>query len=184
MDIRVHVQCLAGIHYNPVKETRLYVHFVPIEREMSDDIDLTECLDMEDSCEEDETLSLSSCDPVVAPALTCLHPQRNSAMLPVCWNKQVFCALFDTGSQVSLVKRSVAVTCRVPTDRPSVSCLQGLGAVPHSIVEAGNLSMTLKTIQHSVEIVDFPFVITEDTILPYCMVFGSNLMAKYHLEID
>ena len=183
-DIRVHVQCLAGIHFNPVKETRLYVHFVPLESELSDDIDLKECLEMEDSCTEDETSSLSSCDLLVTPALTCQHPQRNSAMLPVCWGKQVFCALFDTGSQVSLMKRSVAVTCQVSTDRPSVSCLQGLGAVPHSIVEAGNLNMILKTFQHTVEIVNFPFVITEDAILPYCMVFGSNLMAKYHLEID
>ena len=185
-DIRVHVQCLGGIHFNPVKETRLYVHtnYVLAVCDVPVTLMPSEGNESDESCDLEEGVDLAPGDLIENPSLTCQHVRCNSAMLPVSWGDHVFCGLFDTGSQVSLMTRMVATSCQVTTDHPSVRHLQGLGAVPRTVVDTGVLSIKMPVGNCSIKVVDFPFVIVDNHILPYCLIFGANFVAQAGLEID
>ena len=181
---RLHLQCLAGCHFNAVTEDTEYEHK-----------DISAVLpesNQEAFYEEEEE------EPIVETQIslgnsvlyqeqdqqdmsyTCNHNLACRSVIAIQWQNGTYCALLDTGAQVSVLVNNVAKQGNLIIDQPDVGMLRGIGDTRKAIGEAVQVSFQMGTMM----VENHPFAVVDDDMLSACVVFGGNFLKKHQLIID
>lgn len=185
----VHLQCLGGVHFNSLVETREYneAGFHPNcvlasfeERpsasgealqvaEVITDVVACECADLL-VCEGRELLS-------------CQHVACDQPRVKVKIGNYYYCAILDTCAEISIINESIL-------DESSVVLLDQI----ETKVEVVGLTKKSKTVLRKVELSIFfnadagPYVaklaVLPDKTLPCCILLGMDFITKYYVKID
>ena len=168
---RVHLQCLAGVHYNPLCETDAYSlpekPHIPFQKIASDG-------------EEEEHLISTASTPVWFPCQYS-HSVPYSCKVPVLTHDETLCAIFDTGSQVSLITASCLKCLSVTPDTSSP---------PLQIRSFGHILSSLGKVDLDISFPSTPctwtlsFFVVEDSTLSCCLLVGADALRQLHAQID
>ena len=183
----VHLQCLSGIHYNPVaskksvkisqKDKLINVLRVVEEQNEISSIDVQE-----------ETVE----DPLKVMGLTqralckCNHRiDESSCTCIVSVGDSKFCALLDTGAQVSLITEEVwnhlkEINKDLKFDIVDET-LVGVGNQTNKIIGVTELKLKILNIEVDKAV---PFAIVRTESLPWCALLGLNFLKSNHIILD
>ena len=177
---RVHLQWLAGVHYNPVLEMDEYVPALSGEPPEFVDVVSAVVSVREDREEEklDEVLQTeqSSCD--------CLSVSCPTVV--VSFGTRTCCALVDTGAQVSLIREDVFAMLPEEVKRfadleTSSLRLRGVGG-GFSPVEG--VVRLMVTVAGRVLVKPHPFAVVSRQSLPFCALLGANFITSNGVKLD
>lgn len=190
----IHLQCISLIHYNPLYETKMYkedsdrklaINTVNQETEVNIQVsngekereDYIEHLTEENN--EIVEFNVLECKP------RCQHNCRGPVKTIVRYNDKEYCAILDTGAQVSLMSEDVynqlmdeGVRIRL---KESDKILYGIGNRPTDIIGVGYIKFVFFG---NIESQDIPFAIVNKTSLPCCLLLGLNFIKLNKINID
>ena len=186
----IHLQCLAGIHFNPVisksskslnvvineKNVNILYHTEnntnKVNQEMSDG---------EMSCEDMQVLYTfhkltNGCSHTLVPSASCI----------VRIGEVKFCALIDTGAQVSLLSETVWKEIK-----DSDNTLEMVNGDSIRLNSVGNWKTPILGVVHlipSILNIDFkgklPFAIVDEASMPCCCLLGANFLVQNNITVD
>ena len=181
---RVHLQLLAGCHYNPVSEGNSYSPVARCPEPPYRSETAVEC--MEDESSED-VADLDVCASSVqwlGSACSCVR--SSGPCSTVRFGDTTCCALLDTGAQVSLVRgdvwdsfsAAVRESAVVLSESCSLRGVGGRGAEVEMVVRL-RFSFVSQDIGTS-----FPFAVVRTSTLPFCVLLGANFMKQFRVGLD
>ena len=178
----IHMQCIGGIHFNPLIETRKYTQ-----------VNTNSCITQTTYPLEMSKPNLKGkvyAEEVVIPG--CSHfsvgPNPQPILQVTCENRN-WCTLLDTGSEISLVRTSVIdklqkeklistdivpTTIQVRGVDGTLSPVEGIVNLP---IEWPNKSDNLSQSMHA-------FIVVPDDFIPCCLLIGLDIMNTIDLELD
>ena len=181
---RIHLQCLAGIHYNPVVEMNGYncpksvpERILPTRSNQDHD-------NMDESVEEVEEICIARLleETSVDHSSWCLHhPKMHLTCLMVSFEKKSYCALLDTGAQVSCVAQLVVDEHKMPVDDAAKLQIVGIGL--GRTKSLGMVSLELGLTAFDV-ISSHQYAVVPDDAMPYCFILGADYIEKQQIVID
>ena len=191
---RLHLQCISGTHFNPVVETKGYDLTVPIFSDVTEDpSDVTDhAADMDEADEHSlpehsvqdlECNTLSFLDNK-SPTHCARHIRGHITSVTVNFNGQVFCALLDNGSEISLISKSVVDALGLTFHPDDRFLIRGLGP------ESNNTSPILGSLDLFIPIHDnfstysHTFAVVSDDIMPYCILFGDDYLNAHRIQLS
>ena len=178
---RIHLQCISGIHYNPLLEKNGY-EFTASE-EQDKDITVLKEVNSDDECGEMTDVSVNLQHEISVDCV-CSRTSTSTQVLtkigPV-----VCCTLVDTGAQISLLSYSAWVKIRESNPRcdfnPDIVRIRTIGdKIVHTI---GHVVLRY-SIEDRLISEPVPFAIMKDSDIPYCVILGANAIAKGRMIID
>ena len=176
---RVHLQCLCGIHYNPVLETDRYEvprlqmpHGKPkvIEETVLEEpivTDLSQGLVMETSTVDSWCSS---------------HPRLLFCSLMVSVQGKTACALFDTGAQVSCVAQSLVKQIGAHSVQEGILNLIGLGQGKSDVL--GFVKLDVSFLDPGTLVEQASFAVVEDAVMPCCLIVGADVMEQFGITLN
>ena len=185
----VHLQCISGIHFNPLIEVRNYSppdpqHCVVNSVCIVDSADCIKETSLNDSVDEDDQVEM--CDEMMfKDVYYCNHSLNCQPIIRVQIFKFEPCALLDTGSEISLVTESTVklissiTTVDVRDERfCDIISFSGEKYAITKVIElkfnVGNYSMSSC----------HKFAVVSDHILPCCFILGLDYLTKYDISMD
>ena len=169
----IHLQCLAGIHYNPVVELKGYQCPKPVpERKLSK-------LDPSDSNEKDELVEEENI------CLTGLLDESNSCLSSWClyhekirltclmtvFEEKLYCCFLDTGTQVSCVAWRIVADHRLSIDESRRLYIVGIGSGRTRVLGMVSLELELPAFK---VINTHQYAVVPDDAMPYCFILGAD----------
>ena len=183
---RVHLQLLAGIHYNPVRELNSYHPEQDLNPERSFWKSGVKAL---------KNTAESSSNKIVEGLLDVEHVdvQCTSACrlcscgTPIWVGSQEFCVIPDTGSQISIISKPAWEA--LPLSRKDDGCLipipditiRGIGGQLSPIIGVAKI---IVKIDEEDDFKTFPFAVVEEGVIPGCILIGANFMVENRLVMD
>ena len=182
----VHLQCLAGVHFNPARHVNTKQEIMT-KPKCINSVELEPLRPIEDQAiEEEEPEEELYCEVnALERACACGHLGGHFRTYAVSLGATVFCGLMDTGAQASAIVESVFR--RLQEEDPSIeinpskAVLRGLGKARESILGIVKLKLTMAGVQLQEEI---PFAVVKDGCMPCCSILGANFVAKNGLILD
>jgi hypothetical protein len=178
---RVHLQWLAGVHYNPVEETRQYLGITSASLPaLSSSADCL--LDHVDELEESPEIVMGA--QWVDSSCSCGNSWCSTVV--VSFDSVHCCALVDTGAQVSVIREDVL--CSLPEEMKLDSHSDTSGLTLSGVGEditgvKGVVVLRFKILDN--EFSDpFPFAVIACERLPFCVVLGANFILSYSVKLD
>ena len=175
----INLQCIAGIHYNPIHIRKQQV----IEKSCK----LVNCMYNSEDNEKNEynqecDLEKDNLFETAQVSMECSHSQSNVSII-ASYNDVSICALVDTGAQISIIGDDTFYRIRkgdevIETDKNIK--LKAIGGFNSEILGIVSLN-----IQIGNNITDFfPFAIVKQSNLPCCLLLGLNFLKnnKYCLD--
>ena len=186
----VHLQCISGIHFNPLfpiskkvllRENITNKNFVRLDQ-------VKEQIKIEDSCSElrEEEERVRALIAVHTVGLICKHNLSPVSSCIVNVGDTSFCALLDTGAQICLLSEKVWNILKLKN--PCLNLLDGTGNILNGIDKSQ--STVLGIVELQLSILDFlpksslPFAVIKEADIPCCCVIGANFLSKNELIID
>ena len=184
----IHLQCVSGIHFNPLIEVRNYLppnvqqctinsvltnenHVLALNVNPNDDINDKHPV-------EDELLVVNNCK-------MCSHSVSRLPMIMITVNDYDVCCVLDTGSEISLVSMSALEKLGIDYQEKIVNehvCdVIGFSGVKTAIKQTIELSLTIGPY---VMPDCYQFAIVEDDVLPHCFLFGLDFLSEHEIDID
>ena len=181
---RVHLQCKAGIHFNPLCENRLFKGNIPL----SEDIPERDNSLYEDSDSDDDEPGLNvnfDYIPVQAQSDCQCQNRKSVARVVVGFGNITCCRLVDTSAQVSLLSQrvwnSLSDSERAEAKFTSdVIRIHGLGT--EVTKSCGIVYLNVSLADHTIAKV-FPFALVHDKYMPFCSILGINLIGSLDLQL-
>ena len=181
---RVHLQLLAGCHYNPVCEGEEYCLESRRLRQDNRPVAVTngaEDEDLETAGDIDVCVSESQWSKV-----ECSCRRTSGPCTTLRFGGKTCCALLDTGAQVCLMRDdvwgSLPEAVRSSAEVVSERCrLQGVGG--HCSVVDLVVKLRFDLVTADVGHV-FPFAIVNSRDLPFCVLLGANFLKKFQVSLD
>ena len=181
---RVHLRCSSGIHYDPMREDRLYDCS---SDDNTNELAVEECLgETTSECDYTELAVNLECLPLIEiPDCTCRNRQATSRAVVGIGNKKC-CALIDTGAQISLISErayySLSGKERLESNFvPQTIKISGLGDQIAQAVGIVNINLTLL---HTVLDKPVPFALIKDEAMPFCIILGVNFIVQLQLALN
>ena len=198
---RVHLQLLAGVHYNPLVETSRYQPeaktdcILQVDQENTDltpsesqeDSAERDCISREEEPSEEEAdLNIAAIWPEdVRTGYTCSCSSSSVVVTDVEIGSVTACALLDTGASVSVIKNSlwqalpseIQEEARLP--QRVIKSLKGVGDGSTDVLEVVFLPVSVLGIKGTTS---FPFVVIES--LNTCVLLGLNFLKRYSFLLD
>ena len=173
----IRLQCVSMIHYNP-----LY-----LRREFKEEIKpkLVNCLQpMADvECVVHDLEELPYPNQIESNDLEC-HHWNHHIEVQVSQSNTSYCALFDTGAQVSLVSRDLVNSLNKRGENIVIkkvnSNLVGLGEAKEAVEEVVELQIVIR----GQMMCSLPFAVVPGESIPSCLLLGANFISKNQIEID
>lgn len=178
---RFHLQCLAGIHYNPVRELPGYhpsengtMPLVPIESDLGRGED--ECVS------DDSNLEHSECE-----VACCTHVGDVPVGTSVVIGQRTFCSFADTGAQVSLITMNVWEQLtpeqkqRAGLNTANKPVLGGLGGAMLRVHGIVVLPIRILGVDQEVSC---PFALVGNDVIPCCVLLGINALIELRAEMN
>lgn len=178
---RVHLQFLAGVHYNPVEEMSEYMPasvgkkgILPVPQAVAGYF--------EPELDSDEGLSVC----LIAHTRTCSCRHASKASTTLSYGDSRFCALLDTGAQVCLVRESTlkrigGMLPDVEMEPAEGALLDGVGAGQSSILGVVHLPIVLVGVRLPGTC---PFAVVSDDNIPFCFLLGANFILQHKIALD
>ena len=177
---RVHLQWLAGVHYNPVLELDEYL---PVfSGEPPELVDVGSAVVSVEADREEERLD----ELMHAQQPTCGCSSLPCPTVDVSFGSLNCCALIDTGAQVSLIREDVfralpeEVKRFADMDEPSMR-LRGVGGGFSSVEGVVRLMVT---VAGQVLKRPHPFAVVSRQSLPFCALLGANFIVSNRVRLD
>ena len=176
---KAHLQCLAGVHFNPLYETSAYVPPEPVARPGSvgtapHDEEIEE---LDDSEVVDVGLTLSA---DWSPPACALHPVRPiSSIMLKCLDRSC-CALLDTGAQVSCMSATLATDLELPIAQEPTYIIKGVGNSKSPVSGSVIADVEIAPGSHVTQ----RFAVVETDSMPFCLILGIDCMTEAGLELD
>ena len=182
-DHRIHLQCLGGIHYNPLIESGDYV-------DLGGEADETIWEPPGDEVKDSRTdyelhyYMEDLRDPLLETLPSCGHQGGGVAWTWFKVGEMRFCALLDTGAMISLMAEGVMEKVKSMKDstyeeHQLTACIRGIGSVKTPVTRCLVLSMVTPYGDYK-----FPFAVVPDDSIPYCCLLGLNFLKQSGLELD
>ena len=198
---RVHLQCLSGIHFNPVSEYPTYEYSGPlkcvrtgahcdaaadvVEPPQSEDVQAAE--ESEEGHDvTNESVNLVDLGPMwseVDGSSWCNFHSRShftQAMVSVMGRRR--CALIDTGAQLSCVAREVCIAIDAEINTTTEVMLAGFGGSRKKALGSLKLSVGLDGAPRSPAAMDF--VVVDEGVMPFCLILGADYLSLNAIAID
>ena len=193
---RVHLQCLGGVHFNPVLETARYqvpiVHEGVVVFQRDDIVEERELIGNVTSGDfSNETTASSEEDELVGALFTphvmeetsgawCdRHHKTHSASIMLQLGDMRCCALIDTGAQVSCVLVNVLNALQMPVEAPTGNKVVGVGSQKSSILGSVSLELTLDQY-----LISHKFVVVEESSMGFCLILGADFLIANEWIMD
>lgn len=190
----IHIQCLGGIHFNPLIEVpnasnTSYaepcsihsVYFattsVPHPREDSD------C----DYGEVDAELSDDSLAAIFGEEdyQLCAHSESGLPQIDVSFGDHKFCAILDTGAEISLVSEStIEALSGLVDQRPETERLCDIVGFSGEFTEINQTILLSLNIGQCGDDPNHKFAIVSDSIFPHCFLLGIDFLHRFRIDID
>jgi hypothetical protein len=187
----VHLQCVSGIHFNPLIEVVNYtppivpqtainsVHCDTVAG-MSSDVLIPECDD--DDAHElilDHSLYVEK-----APKF-CAHIPSSLPQVCASFGELQYCAILDTGAEISLVSKSALESLGTDVEfnllKERVCDIVGLSGVRTPIEYTVELKFDIGTYSMPV---CHKFAVVDNLVFPYCFLLGLDFMTEHDISID
>ena len=182
---RIHLQCLAGVHFNPLMETINYkVPGIPISPSTSRLNQVPEPKEEEEAAEVDLVTGGSSLEYGVLEEEPCTswcskHPRTHEATILVQLSQESVCVLLDTGAQVSCVQYTVVANIGAVLRNAAGLDIIGIGTGRNPVIGKTTLVLNLGSCD-----VEHEFAVVEDSCMSFCFVFGADLMEAHKFNLD
>lgn len=174
MSKRVHLQCLAGVHYNPVRETRRYKGTTPVIPEKNNDDPQALCVEVEE-VRDDEAVDMES-----SP---CTHLNSQPHTPRVVIGKKAYCALLDSGAEVNLVSQAVVEgVADLQMEDFGSALIKGISGDINLTVALTRITGCFVTKKFPIG--DLPCAVLPAKDLPACFVLGMKFLRSRNLIID
>lgn len=180
---RVHLQCLANIHYNPVRETSLYSGKEQ-SKITNEDFENNECSGhLATDYETDEVQVM--CTSVSSS--NCMHNNEQGSGPIVHIDEMKSCSLLDTGAPISIITNDIVKILLekkspeikfVPCD---VTQIMGIGRNAVPVLGIATLDFSLSGVDNKVTGV---FAVVPSGMVPCCVILGLNLIEQLKMEIN
>jgi transposase InsO family protein len=183
----IHLQCISGIHFNPVfvKNSRK-VNVALVKKEYING--LFDPLPEETKVRQIDEIkeSVVSLINVHTASRQCVHEMHGEFSCIINVGNIKFCALVDTGAQVSLISDRI---CRLLREEDS-------SLVVHDIVDRsvsginnsktsvlGILNLKPRMLEFEVREI-IPFAVVNEADMPCCCILGANFLARNEIVVD
>ena len=194
---RVHLQCLAGVHFNPVCELPSYKYAGPFKclrtgTNAGDASKVALCSDGDQNGSEDVSDLTSESINLVESKLVqpgsdrsqwCRFHNRThltQAMVNVQGRRR--CALVDTGAQVSCISREVCIAVDFEINSDTDVMLVGFGGIRRRALGSVKLAICLDGAPR--DACELDFVVVEDEIMPFCLILGADYLSANGISLD
>ena len=186
----IHLQCLAGIHFNPVvAKSNKSLNLLIKEKNINllyhnEEIDPSNHQEMEDEIECDDIKVLYTYHKLVKE---CNHSLLPSVGCILSVGHTKFCTLIDTGAQVSLLAECVWDELK-KTDESlnelsmdSNIKLNSVGDSKTPVLRIVNLKPDILNIETKKKV---PFAIVKDEHMPCCSILGANFLVANNIALN
>ena len=193
---RVHLQWLAGVHYNPVEESSEYIpsfsgeHLPSLSGEhlpsVSSEHEEFENVGSSLECYSESVFEANSSSGVGEKQLLCKCSSPSCSSVVVAFGPLVCCALVDTGAQVSLIREDVFALLPDEIKRfadMEVASMQ-LKGVGGGCSPVKGVVRLLVTVAGRVLSQPHPFAVVSEQAMPYCVLLGANFIASNEVRLD
>ena len=194
MDIgrRVHIQSKAGVHYNPLRESKLYNPEYKLLHGPSDtpkDQPADSVVEDVDEVLEVETQDLKLACNITSLAKDCACARNQlDGMVTVSVNiaGMDVCAIVDSGAQISLLSLDVWQYMDSVSKEESKHSLERvvIKTLDESTVSTNGCALIDWSFSASEQRQSTTFALVEPDLLPACMLIGANIIGKLDLQID
>ena len=189
----INLQCISGIHYNPVVCRRRDVnenirrciknkdvnYLETIEDKFNSSIAYKEPYDS-GSLEEIQILIATCKDKCF-----CSHDLRGSSKYIISIGNVTCCSIIDTGSQVSIISQDVWNKINTNSSLALINSnrdtLGGISKFSTQIIGMAMLKPKILDIEVDVAI---PFAIVQNNTVPCCCILGANFLARNKITMD
>ena len=185
---RIHLQCLGGVHFNPVLELKNFE--VPPDIVSGSKFATKQNLDVSDDLEEMDkpvttevlySREVEATGPVIP---SCQHVPGSSSQCTILCNNVPCCSLLDTGAQVCLVNEAIlAKVMDISNTESIVENEELLGINMNSSEILGVIMMSLE-LPGGWQLPEFPFAIVSSEDVDFCFVLGKNILMEAKLILD
>ena len=182
----VNLQCLAGIHFNPLIEVKGYVtpdvrseHIIttPVVSESVNEQSVDPDNELEVDCVQVELASVGR--------TVCCHAQPIEPLIKVIICHNELCAVIDTGAEASLVDELVWKTLATndSVDVSETKVVEIVGLAGDRQLSKGTVSLLL-----SINGFNIPrehlFIIVPHGLMPCCLLLGLDFLKHYNIDVD
>ena len=175
---RIHLQCLAGVHFNPLIELKNYL--VPDQFALANRIltkkNRAEAPPVKDTDDTSDVPAVLYSSDFTSVTLNCQHNSGHPVQCVVYVEGIPCCALLDTGAQVSLVNASTVKHLGLSQD---LGCkdqvLKGLVSESSIVLGVATISVTCNM---EATYPAFPFAIVAPRTMNFCFILGRNFLRK------
>ena len=188
--LTLHLQCLAGVHFNPVASRKSYVNFVypkcvetTVDEIVETDVEVHE----EDSSGTDvpNSCNVQTCNSKISEC-KCMHNSPRSMKQMFSLGDVSFCAIIDTGAEVCLLNESLASIFKaknplIQTESARKEVIGGIGNVKIPVSTIIHLKLELAGVEFEEAV---PFAVVEDDAMPCCSIIGSNFIKRNKIIVD
>ena len=181
----IHLQCIAGIHFNPVSELRNHDKSIYSENSKSNyilrDQTINEPVDVNNRSDDEDVLRVSS--------FQCQRECKDKFVISV-WvvaSEQSHCALIDTGSQISIIRQSVWDNLPENYKQNHIlktdcnTMIKGFGTKTTTIRFIGQINLIF---DERIVVTDIPVAVVPNEVLPVCILLGLNFVIANNIVFD
>ena len=177
-----HLQCIAGIHFNPLMEVRKNKNTCVKEK----NINIVQMIDEKDERETSEETQKVNIQVDEEEEKCQVHNYRGQfCNLQTNIDGVNFCIVVDTGAEISAIAESLWEKIKendgVKLEETQKKYVGGIGKARTQIIGITRFSPKLLNLDLDIEI---PFAVIKSDHIPCCCIFGANLIAKNNLIID
>ena len=191
--IVVHLQCLSGIHFNPLVEVKSYklpnpaacsVYTVPQVHEINEIINEQSgsLCDQNVSSLYGESKQVSDCN-VRTPESGCQHALALPHIVVQCGSYGA-CALIDSGAELSLISESAlahaSISGSVQVVEQVVCEVTGFSGEKYKVERVALVPFEVSGLQ----IANCSFAVVPDSVFPHCLLLGLDFLAEHGAIIN
>ena len=181
--VNVYLQCLSGIHFNPLAELK----YPPINVTPSCIVSVPQAavgLAVEEVSvgEPEDDVDQLHLD-MLEGIYDCEHKTGNQPTVMVLICSHWFCAVLDTGAELSLVSMAVLKKSghSLESYRDDVPKIHGITGDFEEVLGFIDLNLDLNS---SIQLSISPFAIVLDGVMPWCLLLGADFSIRHSLSID
>ena len=179
---RIHIQSLAGVHFNPVMELKNFL--IPSDVIVACKFYSGKSVQESGVVEEQDIpeVPVMYTAEITPVTLSCQHCNSHPAQCVVFIDGIPCCALIDSAAQVSLVSDSVFHQFNFKfNSSPGHDILEGLAGKSSKVLGSVFISLSFGS---DWKLPEFPFAVVSSCDVNFCFVLGQNLLRKASLSID
>ena len=189
----VHLQCLSGVHFNPLLEMRQFEQpdlrhcavnsvCLAIGEHQRNDVPVAPIMSSE--CDEDDN-QLECMSTLFINTQTCVHDITSESMVQVGVGDSSLCALLDTGAEISLISegalKEVQTRMDIEVVRKNLCEVVGFSGKCFPITKVVHLKIAIGTYVTESR---HQFAVISDDVLPCCVLIGLDFMERFHVDLD